>query len=90
LLFSINSQVAAVTCLTCDDNHIVSGSDDGVKLWDLKTGKLVDQLCSGIVAAWNVAIDGTRIVACVMRGSETVMEVRLQPLNFRILTEILT
>jgi hypothetical protein len=67
----------AVTCIAMNDNlkQIVSGGYDGVKLWDSEKGKMLKQICTGINAAWNVAIDDTKVVVCVNRGLDTVMEV---------------
>lgn len=52
----------------------MSGAEDGVKVWDIETGKLVKQICSEINAAWNVGIDDSKIVACLKRDRDTVME----------------
>lgn len=73
----------SVTSLQFDDTRIVSGGSDGrVKIWDLKTGQLVRELLSQAEAVWRVAFEEEKCVALALRGSRTVMEVRIR-LNIR-------
>jgi WD40 repeat protein len=72
---SIKAHENAVTCLACDGKQIVSGGEDGVKVWDLQTGKLTDEISSDIAAAWQIGMDEERIVVGVSKNDRAVMEV---------------
>jgi len=75
LSFAIEAHTWAVTCLAYDGKSLVSGGEDGIKMWDVETGKFVRELSSGFRAAWTVAIDEEIIVTSVLRGNECIMEV---------------
>jgi len=75
LLFSIDAHNSAVTCLVSDDEHIYSGSESSVKMWDMNTGKFLSEVWTGIQGAWNLAIDDKIVASAVLRGGETVLEV---------------
>ena len=67
-----------VQCMAMDKirSQVVSGSFDGVKVWDLKSGEMVKLLCTGNDTVWNVAMDDTHVVACLSRNNETVLEIQ--------------
>jgi hypothetical protein len=45
-LFAFEAHWTAVTCMACDENFIINGVEDGVKLWDLKTGRLLQHFAA--------------------------------------------
>ena len=56
-------------------NKIVSGGVESIKIWDLKTGNLLREVCAGIEGVWGVAVDDKTLVASVKRGDGTTLEV---------------
>jgi F-box and WD-40 domain protein CDC4 len=70
---------AAVTCLAQDDGRLVTGTQDGVCLWDLKTGKAIYvaglKEVQGAQPVWQVALNGDVLVAAISRVGELVFEV---------------
>lgn len=75
LSFSLDAHAGAVTCLAYDGKSLISGGEDGIKMWDVETGKFVRKLSSGFRAAWKVVMDEEIIVTSIMRGNECTMEV---------------
>ncbi|ORX78397.1 WD40 repeat-like protein [Anaeromyces robustus] len=84
----LNGHQAAISCFHHDPklNRIVSGSDGGVKLWELYTrsgisknvtyGKYVRELIRGVQGVWRVRMDERRLVCAVQReGNRTWFEV---------------
>lgn len=70
---------AAVTCLAQDDGRLVTGTQDGVSLWDLKTGKAIHvaglQKVQGLQSVWQVTLNGEVLVAAISRGGRLVFGV---------------
>ncbi|GJJ70891.1 hypothetical protein EMPS_03241 [Entomortierella parvispora] len=67
-LHTLTGHDAAVTSFHHDDSKIISGSDGAIMLWDIKSGKFVRDLMTGINAVWQVKLDKRRCIAAVMRG----------------------
>lgn len=65
----------AITCFQHDESKVVSGSPKTLKLWNIKTGKLVKNLLTGLSEIWQVCFDQRRCVAAVKRGEETFIDV---------------
>jgi F-box and WD-40 domain protein CDC4 len=63
-----------VTCFQHDGQKLVSGSDGGLRVWDIQTGKRVRDLLADVI--WHVKFDGQRCVAAVQRGRVSCVEVR--------------
>lgn len=57
----------AITCFQHDENTVISGSEGGIKMWDIKTGRLIRDLITGVDGVWRVAFDRRRCVAAVHR-----------------------
>ncbi|GJJ70925.1 hypothetical protein EMPS_03275 [Entomortierella parvispora] len=66
-LHTLTGHDAAITSFHHDDSKIISGSDGAIKLWDIKSGKFVRNLMTGIDAVWQVKLDKRRCVAAVRR-----------------------
>ncbi|OHD76088.1 MAG: hypothetical protein A3J97_14570 [Spirochaetes bacterium RIFOXYC1_FULL_54_7] len=52
-----------------DDKYALSGSYDGLRLWDLATGKQIIHYKVGLVVSSNFSSDGRRILALTGEGS---------------------
>ncbi|KAI9495486.1 WD40-repeat-containing domain protein [Zychaea mexicana] len=57
----------AITCFHHDETKVISGSEGGLKMWDIKTGRHVRDLITGVNGVWRVAFDRRRCVAAVHR-----------------------
>ncbi|KAI7852476.1 WD40-repeat-containing domain protein [Circinella umbellata] len=65
----------AITCFHHDETKVISGSEGGLKMWDIKTGRHVRDLITGVNGVWRVAFDRRRCVAAVHRNNITSFEV---------------
>ncbi|RUP51715.1 WD40-repeat-containing domain protein [Jimgerdemannia flammicorona] len=65
----------AITCFQHDDRKVISGSDGGLKMWDIETGKLTRDLITNLNGVWRVAFDERRCVCAVRRNDATFFEV---------------
>lgn len=61
----LNGHRAAITCFQHSDDIIISGSEGGLKMWDVRTGRLVRDLITDVSGVWRVAFDRRRCVAAV-------------------------
>jgi F-box and WD-40 domain protein CDC4 len=75
LKHALTGHAAAITCFQHDENKVVSGSDGALKLWDIRTGKPVRDLISGINSVWQVAFKDNLLVAASNRSGSTVFDV---------------
>lgn len=75
LKHTLASHGGAITCFQHDEDKVVSGSDGTLKLWDIKTGQYVRDLVIGISSVWQVAFNGSLLVAASNRGGTTVFDV---------------
>lgn len=57
----------SITCFQHDDQKVISGSEGGLKMWDIKTGKFMRDLITEVDCVWRVAFDGRRCVAAVQK-----------------------
>ncbi|OZJ02670.1 hypothetical protein BZG36_04060 [Bifiguratus adelaidae] len=71
----LSGHQGAITCFQHDDEKVISGSEGGLKLWDLKTGQLVRDLLTHVNGVWRLAFDERRCVAAVHRNQVTWFEV---------------
>lgn len=72
---TLAAHTGAITCFQHDGDKVISGSDGTLKLWDLKTGKFVRDLLTGLNSVWQVRFDERRCVAAVQRNGMTFIEV---------------
>jgi F-box and WD-40 domain protein CDC4 len=76
------SHTGAITCFQHDETKIVSGSEDGLKVWDLKTGQCVRELLTGVNNVWQVRFKNNTCVAASNRNGATMFDVfRFKCLN---------
>ncbi|KAG2183558.1 hypothetical protein INT43_006564 [Umbelopsis isabellina] len=71
----LSGHQGAITCFQHDGHKVVSGSEGGLKLWDIKSGMLVRDLITNVTGVWRVAFDERRCVAAVHRDRVTWFEV---------------
>ncbi|KAI9357799.1 WD40-repeat-containing domain protein [Pilaira anomala] len=57
----------SITCFQHDDHKVISGSEGGLKMWDIKTGKFIRDLITEVDCVWRVAFDGRRCIAAVQK-----------------------
>lgn len=57
----------SITCFQHDDEKVISGSEGGLKMWDIKTGKFIRDLITDVDCVWRVAFDNRRCVAAVQK-----------------------
>ncbi|KAF7724886.1 SCF ubiquitin ligase complex subunit cdc4 [Apophysomyces ossiformis] len=65
----------SITSFQHDKYKIISGSEGGVKLWDIRTGKLLHNLITDVNCVWRVAFDDRRCIAAVQSRDVTRIEV---------------
>ncbi|KAI9251408.1 WD40-repeat-containing domain protein [Phascolomyces articulosus] len=65
----------AITCFQHDHEKIISGSEGGLKLWDIKTGKLLQNFVTYATGVWRVAFDQRQCVAAIHSNNITYLEV---------------
>lgn len=71
----LSSHAAAITCFQHDETKVVSGSDGSLKLWDIRTGRFVADLITGINSVWQVSFKGGILVAATKSNDNTVFDV---------------
>jgi len=64
-----------VNSFQSDGNKIISGSGEGIMVWDIKSGKLIRKLADRISRTWMVKFDESRCVAAVQRNGNTWIDV---------------
>lgn len=74
-LHKLDGHQGAITCFQHDEHKVISGSERTLKLWNIRTGKLVQDLLDGLTRIWQVRFDQRRCVAAVQRDDRTFIEV---------------
>ena len=74
-LHKLQGHQGAITCFQHDEYKVVSGSERTLKLWNIRTGELVQDLLDGLTRIWQVRFDQRRCVAAVQRNEKTFIEV---------------
>ncbi|KAI8365095.1 WD40-repeat-containing domain protein [Blakeslea trispora] len=59
----------AITCFKHDEEKAISGSEGGLKMWDINTGRHMYDLVNNVEGVWWVAFDKSRCVVAI-RGRE--------------------
>lgn len=65
----------SITCFQHDNEKVISGSEGGLKMWDIKTGKFVRDLITDVDGVWRVAFDERRCIAALQRKNETYFRI---------------
>ena len=55
--------------------RLVTGGDDGVKIWNGETGQLSRVITEQVSSVWRVGSDHRRLVSAIQRGEGTIVEV---------------
>ncbi|EEB07082.1 F-box/WD repeat protein Pop2 [Schizosaccharomyces japonicus yFS275] len=71
----LSANSGPISCMQNDECKVVSGNNGSLKLWDLRTGKLVRTLLSDMTIISQVCYDETRCVAAVQRDNQSFIEV---------------
>ncbi|KAI8375911.1 WD40-repeat-containing domain protein [Radiomyces spectabilis] len=71
----LHGHQGAITSFQHDEHKLISGSDGGVKMWDVKTGKFIRDLIVDVNGIWRVAFDDRRCVAAVISDNVTRLEI---------------
>jgi len=76
-LHKIHAHPTAVTTLHYDPQgeRLVTGGDDGVKIWNSETGQLSRTVTEQVSSVWRVGCDHRRLVSAFQRGEGTIVEV---------------
>lgn len=53
----------AITTFQHDETKVVSGSNGALRLWDIRSGRLIGELITGVTGVWRVAFSGSWCVA---------------------------
>ena len=73
----LRAHTGAITCFQHDGQKVISGSDQTLKMWNVKTGELVKDLLTDLSGVWQVKFNERRCVAAVQRNNLTYIEVIL-------------
>ncbi|KAI9472189.1 MAG: WD40-repeat-containing domain protein [Benjaminiella poitrasii] len=65
----------SITCFQHDNDKIISGSEGGLKMWDIKTGQFIRDLITDVDGVWRVVFDGRRCIAAIQRKNETSFKI---------------
>ncbi|KAI7867186.1 WD40-repeat-containing domain protein [Spinellus fusiger] len=71
----LSGHQGAITCFQHDDHKVISGSEGGLKMWDIKTGLAMADLIQDVGGVWRVAFDERRCVAAVHKKNITSFQV---------------
>lgn len=55
----------AITCFKHDDEKVISGSEGGLKMWDIKTGRHLYDLVTDVKGVWWVTFDKRRCIVAI-------------------------
>lgn len=72
---TLHGHPRAITCFNFDCDKLVSGSEDIIKLWDMRTGMYIRDMSSRVQSAWRIALDWRRCVSAIQRDGITCFEV---------------
>ncbi|SAL97225.1 hypothetical protein [Absidia glauca] len=73
--YILDGHKGAITSFQHDDQKVISGSEGGLKMWDVRTGKFVRDLITDVNGIWRVAFDERRCVAAVKCNDTTRLEI---------------
>ncbi|GAN07304.1 WD40 repeat-like protein [Mucor ambiguus] len=61
----------AITCFKHDDEKVISGSEGGLKMWDIKTGRFLYDLVSDVKGVWWVTFNKSKCVVAIHNQDKT-------------------
>jgi F-box and WD-40 domain protein CDC4 len=59
---------AAITCLAHDGDKIVSGSEGGLKLWNMRTGALIRDMFPSVNSVWQLQFRANLLIVATGQG----------------------
>ncbi|KAI8887290.1 WD40 repeat-like protein [Backusella circina FSU 941] len=71
VLAGLRGHNSAITCFKHDDEKVISGSEGGLKMWDIKTGRHLYNLINNVKGVWWVTFDYRRCIAAVNDNEKT-------------------
>ena len=75
LQHALASHIGAITCFIHDEFKVLSGSDGGLKMWDIRDGTFVRDLLSNVTGVWQVVSEGRWCVAASNRVDSTIIDI---------------
>lgn len=70
----LEGHTGAITCFQHDDKRVVTGSTTLI-MWDIKTGKMINELLSDTTGVWQVRFNNKTCVAAVQKNNEAWIEI---------------
>ncbi|KAI7902932.1 WD40-repeat-containing domain protein [Cokeromyces recurvatus] len=61
-----------ITCFKHDDEKVISGSEGGLKVWDIKTGRYLYDLVTDVKGVWWVTFDKSKCVVAIHKYVITI------------------
>ncbi|KAG1086888.1 hypothetical protein G6F42_020819 [Rhizopus arrhizus] len=61
----------AITCFKHDDEKVISGSEGGLKMWDIKTGRFLYDLVSDVKGVWWVTFNKSKCIVAIHNQDKT-------------------
>ncbi|KAI8057541.1 WD40-repeat-containing domain protein [Gilbertella persicaria] len=61
----------AITCFKHDEEKVISGSEGGLKMWDIKTGRYLYDLVTDVKGVWWVTFDKSKCVVAIHNRERT-------------------
>jgi F-box and WD-40 domain protein CDC4 len=81
---AILTHSGAITAFQHDSRKLISGSEQTLKMWDVKTGEGLRDLLTNLTGVWQVRYDDKRCVAAVQRNNITYIEVCMHKISLVI------
>ncbi|TGZ78720.1 WD40 repeat-like protein [Ascodesmis nigricans] len=72
---TLSAHTGAITCFQHDAHKVISGSEQTLKMWNVKTGEFIRNLLTDLTGVWQVRFNERRCVAAVQRENITYIEV---------------
>lgn len=75
LQHTLVAHTGAITCFQHDEFKVLSGSDGNLKMWNIRDGRVVRDLLTGVTGVWQVAFEGQWCVAASNKDGATMLDV---------------
>ncbi|KAF9527920.1 cell division control protein 4 [Crepidotus variabilis] len=75
LRHALSKHIAAITCFKHDEEKLLSGSDGSLTLWDIRSGKVIKDLLSGVTGIWRVNFEDQWCVSASNVESITMLDI---------------
>ena len=74
LQYILAAHTGAITCFQHDEFKVLSGSNDTLKMWNIRDGTVVCDLLTGISGVWQVVFEGRWCIAASNRNDAMEMD----------------